>query len=50
MTTVRAVTTSMMAPKAIQRRMKFRSLMARLSSWPEPQRSWNSTASRCRWR
>lgn len=48
--TVSAVTTSMIAPNAIQRRMKFKSLMARLSSCPEPQRSWNSTARFCRWR
>ncbi len=31
-TTVSVVTTSMMAPKAIQRRRKFRSVMARDSS------------------
>ncbi len=41
--TVSVVTTSMMAPKAIQRRRKFRSVMARESSWPEPQRSWKET-------
>ena len=48
-TTVRVVTTSMMAPKAIQRRRKFRSVMARESSWPEPQRSWKETVRSCRW-
>ena len=42
-TTVSVVTTSMMAPKAIQRRRKFRSVMARESSCPEPQRSWKET-------
>jgi hypothetical protein len=49
-TTVSAVTTSMMAPNAIQRRIRFRSLMARDSSWPLPQRSWNSTDRSCRCR
>ena len=48
MTTVRVVTTSMMAPKAIQRRRKFRSVMARESSWPEPHRSWKDTVRSCR--
>ncbi|MNI96095.1 hypothetical protein D3C73_1544850 [compost metagenome] len=48
MITVRVVTTNMMAPNAIQRRRKLRSVMARDSSWPEPQRSWNATVSCCR--
>ncbi|MCY1240296.1 hypothetical protein D9M72_531370 [compost metagenome] len=42
-TTVSVVTTSMMAPNAIQRRRKFRSVMALESSCPDPQRSWKDT-------
>ncbi len=48
-TTVSVVTTSIIAPNAIQRRRKFRSVMARDSSWPEPQRSWKATVRSCSW-
>ena len=50
MTTVSEVTTSMMSPNAIQRRIRLRSLMDRDSNWPLPQRSWNPTVRFCRCR
>ncbi len=41
------ISTKKMAPKPMNRRITLRSVIARESSWPDCQRSWNPTSSRC---
>ena len=48
-TTVSAFTTRKMPENMTNQRIVVRSEVARDSSWPEAQRSWKATGSRCRW-
>ena len=43
------ISTKKMAPNPMKRRITLRSVIARDRSWPDCQRSWKPTSSRCSW-